>query len=158
MGVCPMVYRTDASGSGLGTSVGDAISKLVSFGGFDDGTKIVGSMTDESMPGVPLPGMHTTADFLAPVDMERGVTPLDSMPAVGTPGGPDSIDMTANVFKNVQPGTTLRFTVRAYNDFVPATDAPQFFKATIQVVGNGAALLDSRDVYILVPPGGDIIR
>jgi hypothetical protein len=157
MGVCPMVYRVDSNGSGLGTSVGDAISKLVSFGGFDDGTSVVGKMTDESMPGVPLPGTHTTADFLAPVGANRGITPLDSMPAVGAMGGPASIDMTHNTFVDVQPGTQLRFTVRAYNDFVPATPEPQFYKATIQVVGDGTALLDSRDVYILVPPGGDQI-
>jgi hypothetical protein len=155
MGVCPMVYRVDASGGGLGTSLTDAINKLISFGGYDDGTKVVGNGTDENMN--PLPTGHTTADFLAPVDMERGITPLDSMPAVGAAGGPASIDTTLNEFMNVQPGTTLRFTVRAYNDFVPPTDQPQFFKAVIQVVGNGAALLDSREVYILVPPGGDQI-
>jgi hypothetical protein len=154
MGMCPMVYRVDENGSGLGNSVGDAITKLVSFGGFDDGTTVVGKMTDESTPGVALPGTHTTADFLTPVGTNRGITPLDSMPAVGAPGGPASIDTMKNVFTNVQPGTQLRFTVRAYNDFVPQTDQPQFFKTTIQVVGDGTALLDSRDVYILVPPSG----
>jgi hypothetical protein len=157
-GLCPLVYKTDANGSGLGNSVADAISKLVSFGGFDDSTQVTGKTTDESMPGVPLPGMHTTADFLQPADAKRGVTPLDSTPAVSAPGGPTAINLTKGAFMNVQPGTTLRFVVTAYNDFVPATTEPQFFKANIGVMGDGAALLDQRDVYILVPPGGDILQ
>jgi hypothetical protein len=157
-GLCPLVYKTDASGSGLGNSVADAISKLVSFGGFDDSTQVTGKTTDESMPGVPLPGTHTTADFLQPADAKRGVTPLDSTPAVGAPGGPTAINLTKGAFTNVQPGTTLRFTVIVYNDFVPQTSEPQFFKANIGVMGDGAALLDQRDVYILVPPGGDVLQ
>ncbi len=153
-GVCPMVYKVDSEGNGLGALVADAITKLVSFGGYDDGTNLVGSSGDQSTPPVPLPTGHTTADFLTPVGSARGVTPLDSMPAVGTVDGPVSIDTTKNAFLSVQPGTLLRFTVRVYNDFVEPTNEPQFFKATIEVVGNGAALLDSRDVFILVPPAG----
>ncbi len=150
MGNCPLVFQVNESGQNLGTSVAAAISKLITYGGFDDTTKVVGKMTDESNPGIALPAKHTTADFLAPVDTQRGIVPLSSTPAVGSLNGPKAI--SNNSFIDVKPGTTLQFTVRAYNDFIPGTDQPQFFKATIQVIGSDTTLLDSRDVYILVPP------
>lgn len=151
-GNCPLVYQVDASGSGLGTTLADAIHTLVTEGLLSVGTGIVGKTTDESMPPIPLQAPNTTAQFLAPVDAMRGVVPLDSNPAVGSPGGPTAIDAATGRFLNVRPGTQVRFTVRAFNDFVMPTGQPQFFKANIQVLGNGATLLDQRDVYILVPP------
>ncbi len=150
IGNCPLVFEVSADGSHLGTSVASAITKLVTYGGFDDGTNIVGKSTDES--GAALPAMVTTANFLeSAVDGKRGVSPATSVPGVGSTGGPSGVD--ANRFLDVKPGTTLQFTVRVYNDFVPGSDEPQFFKATIQVIGDGSTLLDSREVYILVPPG-----
>jgi hypothetical protein len=38
------------------------------------------------------------------------------------------------------------------NQVVEPAEIPQMFKATIEVYGTGDALLDSRDVYFLVPP------
>ena len=150
-GNCPLVFRVDASGTGLGTALQTAIVALVNFGNLDVGTQEVGQTTDTS--GAPLPGTHTTADFLLPFGALKGVLPLDAMPGVGLPGGPTSIDTAKNEFLGVKPGTTVEFTVKAYNDFIPQlTTGPQFFQATIKVIGNGVSFLDSRDVYILVPP------
>ncbi|MDP3274603.1 MAG: hypothetical protein Q8Q09_05365 [Deltaproteobacteria bacterium] len=38
------------------------------------------------------------------------------------------------------------------NDFVMPTDRPQLFRARIEVVGDGVTVLDTRDVFFLVPP------
>jgi hypothetical protein len=35
---------------------------------------------------------------------------------------------------------------------VIATDAPQLYRATVDVVGDGVTVLDTRDVFFLVPP------
>ena len=37
------------------------------------------------------------------------------------------------------------------NDFVPATNEPQVFRAELTVYGDGSPL-DSRTVYFLIPP------
>jgi len=66
--------------------------------------------------------------------------------------GYDSKDATT--FYQVIPGTIVEFEVDFWNDVrMPAT-VSQVFVARIIVVGNGVADLDSRNVYILVPPEG----
>ncbi len=61
------------------------------------------------------------------------------------------------VFYQVIPGTQVEFTVRFLNDVRPPAAAAQIFRATIIVRGNRVARLDSRNVYIVVPPDGAII-
>ncbi len=57
-------------------------------------------------------------------------------------------------FLQIPPGTPVCWNVHAaINTFVEPTDVPQMFMATIEVRGGpGETLLDSRDVYFLVPP------
>jgi hypothetical protein len=62
-------------------------------------------------------------------------------------------DGRADTFTNVLPGTTVCFdVVPKMNTTIMPTTAPQMFKATINVVGDGVTTLDSRDVFFLVPP------
>jgi hypothetical protein len=159
-GKCPLVYQVDQTGNGLGTSLTDAIVKLVNYGVLNVGVNIVGKTTDES--GNALTGGHTTADFISPIVATdpKGVVALSSMPAVGATGGPTSI--MNNQFMSTQPGTKVTFTVTPYNDFVPQQAVPQFFKANIQVMGNMTSpgtgtLLDQRDVNIIVPAANVIM-
>jgi hypothetical protein len=42
--------------------------------------------------------------------------------------------------------------VSKQNTTVMPTSAPQLFKATVTVYGDGITQLDQRDVYFLVPP------
>ena len=60
-------------------------------------------------------------------------------------------------FYQVVPGTQVEFTVRFLNDVRPPAAVAQIFQARIIVRGNGVARLDSRNVYIVVPPDGAII-
>jgi len=61
------------------------------------------------------------------------------------------------VFYQVVPGTQVEFSVRFLNDVRPPAASAQIFRARIIVRGNGVARLDSRNVYIVVPPDGAII-
>lgn len=62
-------------------------------------------------------------------------------------------DGHADLYKDVLPGTPVCWRlVPKSNTVVEPTDEPQLFKATIRVYGDSVALLDTRDVYFLVPP------
>ncbi len=62
----------------------------------------------------------------------------------------DSFDET---FDSVKPGTPVCFDVIAkQNDSVPATAEPQLYKAAIDVVTSQGSVLDTREVFFLVPP------
>lgn len=63
----------------------------------------------------------------------------------------------AQYFYDLVPGTTAEFDVRFVNSVRPPAATAQIFRATIIVRGNSVARLDSRNVYIVVPPDGAII-
>jgi hypothetical protein len=62
-------------------------------------------------------------------------------------------DGFADFYVDVPAGTPVCWRVVVkQNQTVPATQEPQLFRATIDVYGDGVTILDSRDVYFLVPP------
>jgi hypothetical protein len=62
-------------------------------------------------------------------------------------------DGILDTFPDVQSGQRVCFDIIVrMNDTVMPTAVPQLFDATIQVVGDGFTVLDSRQVYFLVPP------
>jgi hypothetical protein len=68
----------------------------------------------------------------------------------------DAVDTNADTlpdsYVDVLPGTGVCWRLSAKsNDIIPATDTPRLLRASIQVVGDGVATLDTRDVYLLVP-------
>ncbi len=98
----------------------------------------------------------TTEDGPAvdPYDVDAGrfitaITPASAFPADGCDGWDDT------TFFNVQPGTSVAFDVTFDNTFFEPRDTAAVFEATIVVLGNGVARLDSRRVIIIVPPNGD---
>jgi hypothetical protein len=71
----------------------------------------------------------------------------------GLPTEDTDADGFPDTFPDVTPGTPVCFDIIAkMNDTVMPTDAPQIFQAQIEVVGDGVTVLDTRDVYFLVPP------
>ncbi len=71
--------------------------------------------------------------------------------------GLTDVDSDGDTFKDkfvqVQTGTPVCWKVVSKpNTTVPATDQPQLFQATVTVFGDGITVLDTRDVYFLVPP------
>ena len=141
-GMCPLVYRASADGTGLGQSIVDGLQMVAAYSPFDVTTSVSGIGNDED--GVALPAGTTTADFI------KSVTPFAHGP-VPLPGVPDPT-LTPTSFENVIPDTDLTFTIEAYNDFVPQGNEPRLFVANIAVVADGCYDLDTREVFILVPP------
>lgn len=68
----------------------------------------------------------------------------------GTDGDGDGFD---DSYVDVLPGTPVCWKLVAKdNTTVPATPEPQLYRATVEVFGDGVTLLDTRNVYFLVPP------
>ena len=148
-GLCPLVFRTDGSGNGLGAHIVNGIRMLTRFAAFDVTSEKQGVGTD--VDGNALPSPHTTADFI------KQITPTGFMLPPAPPVVPNpTFDTTT--FRNVTPGTRVQFDVRALNDFVPQTQDAQIFRATIRVLAGGCTALDQREVLILVPPNPIVIQ
>jgi hypothetical protein len=141
---------TDASGApvvfGPGRAVGavaaqvvDAVTRLASGSRQDITTRTVG---DPAAMGIPMG--HTTADFI------RAVVPVSGEPAM--PTGYDRQDMTT--FYNVSPSTRVTFRADFFNDFVEGGATAKLFRATINVLGRGGTVVDTRPVFIVVPARG----
>lgn len=148
-GLCPLVFKVDSNGMGLGGSVVTGLQMLTRFAAFDVVTETDGET--EGINGEALPAGTTTADFI------RSVIPDSFVKPPPPPNLPDPTFDTVG-FQNVTPGTVVSFDVTAYNDFVEGTEYAQFFRATIRVLAGGCTDLDQREVLILVPPNPIIVK
>lgn len=63
-------------------------------------------------------------------------------------------DGFSDMFQAILPGTPVcwKLYVKQNNTVEPDGEQPQMFTATVEVHGEGNALLDEREVYFLVPP------
>lgn len=147
-GLCPLVFKVAQGGGGLGDQVTSGISQVARFATFDVVVSTSGVTTSDM--GEKLPMGRTTADFL------RAVVPLSGTAPPAPPVLKAPV-ISGDRFTGVSPGSTVRFTVEARNDFLPPTMTPQVFHATIKIRAGGCADLDERDVLILIPPQAPII-
>jgi hypothetical protein len=70
----------------------------------------------------------------------------------GLPSRDEDGDGRAETFTDVEPGAPVCFDiVPRQNTTVMPLDAPQLFRAEIEVLGDGVTVLDTRIVYFLVP-------
>jgi hypothetical protein len=69
-------------------------------------------------------------------------------------GNSDS-DPEADYFVDVIPGTPVCFDIiPAQNDTVAPSSIPVIYTAFVDVIGDSVTVLDTREVYFLVPPVG----
>ena len=137
----PLVFTIATTGTGLDATVVDAVVELVS------GTPQDVSTRTENVPGNP--DEFDATLFIKSITPEEGYR--DGIAGTGY----DSKDATT--FYNVIPGTFVDFAIDFHNDVRPPGATAEIFQARIIVVGNGVADLDSRNVYIIVPPEGGVI-
>jgi hypothetical protein len=142
-GRCPLVFKTLDNAAGLSVQITSGITQLARFATFDVVTQKSGVATGDK--GEMLPMGRTTADFI------KAITPLDAMPPPPPPAIKAPV-ISGDKFTGVTPGSVVRFTIEARNDFQRATQSPQVFHATIKILAGGCADLDQRDVIILIPP------
>jgi len=148
-GKCPMVFLARSNGTGVADGIVGAIQAIA-----------VGSAFDVTAVKSNDPANFDTAG--KPVDATKFILKIRAMGEGDVASGcakravkdtdADGVDDT---FVAVTVGEPVCFeVVPKKNDFVePAKDAPQFFKAFIDVVGlPGAVKLDRREVFFLVPP------
>jgi len=141
----PLVFDIDGTGTGLDTTVVNAVRDLVG------GTPQDVDTTTENVMGNP-DGFDATQFIKSIVPVEGYNGGLSGpMPGVTYESKDDT------TFYQVIPGTAVEFNVDFWNDVRPPAETAQVFQATIVVMGNGVARLDERRVYIIVPPEGYVI-
>lgn len=142
-GLCPLVFLVDQNGTGLSDNIVTGLKMLTRFAAFDVSTETAGEA--QGVNGETLPVGTSTADFI------KAIVPDSFQKPAPPPELPDPSFDQVN-FYGVTPGTVVSFQVHAYNDFVPATETAQLFRAVIRVLAGGCTDLDQREVIILVPP------
>jgi hypothetical protein len=133
----PFNFYISSDGTGLSDNIVDAVIELTQNIELDVTT------TRESVDN---PFDVNTTQFI------KAVTPLTADPLENV----DSMDSIW--FYGVDAGTVVTFNVDFYNDiFEPPSAEAVLFEATIYVVGE-TTVLDSREVYIIVPgEGGEVV-
>jgi len=133
----PIAFSASSGGiAGVSMNIVNAIAEIAGRARQNITTRIV---ADNAAEG--LAAGHTTADFLESIVATRGEPEA--------PEGYDRHDM--DTFFNVDPATRVTFTVDFYNDFQPGAATAKLFRATIDVIGRGGTVVDTRPVYIVVP-------
>ena len=95
-----------------------------------------------------LPTGRSAADFLPTI-----------VPLRGTPAAPAGFERSdATTFYAVAPSTVVTFEVSFFNDFYRNTSGTaQLFRATISVLGRAGSVLDTIQVFIIVPTDPNFI-
>lgn len=139
----PLVF--DASGGEVSNVIIEGIQSLV--GGTPQD---VSTTTEDVQPNPDATDARFFIKAITPVEGYRG-TDRGPIPGVTYTSHDDM------VFYGVVPGTFVTFRVDFWNDFVHPPAMAQIYRARIIVLGNGVARLDTREVFIVVPPDGDSV-
>jgi hypothetical protein len=139
----PLCFRIGSNGTNITTDIVNAIGELVGGTPQDVNTRT----ENVTMPANP--------DNFDATLFIKSIVPLEGYRDGIAGTGYSSKDTTT--FYDVIPGTVVDFTIDFFNDVRPPAATAQVFRARIIVVGNGVANLDSRNVYIIVPPDGEFI-
>lgn len=126
----PFIDRISTNGSGLGTSIVDAVVELANFTRFDVSARAI---DNPATAGV------DERDF------------VDAIRAVSFPAG-RCTGQTASTFIQCLPGTNVNFSVTFRNDVVMPTAVRQVFTFEIQVLLDGTTIQARIPVTIVVPP------
>ncbi len=138
----PIVLTMGCDGSGLGNALVEAIRVLAEETPQD--------ITAVTRDGADFPATSTPVDATLFI---KALTPTHLFADGALTTCPDATRCDEYGFFGVRPGGTVSFNVHFYNDFQRPAASAQIFRATIVVLGNGVAELDSRDVIIVVPAG-----
>lgn len=151
-GLCPLSFQIQDDGVGASDAVVTGIRALVGFSTFTITTEVRPDPAELAATG------FDTTCFI------QGVVPLSATTQNGCAPQPTPADLVPpagvlDSFVGVAPGTQLLFDVQAQNlnrtnaqPCRPTTTQPQLYRAFIDVVADGVTVVDTHDVYIVVPP------
>ena len=116
---------------------------------------VIGPQRKEILPLGDYVSVHLADDVDATVFIDF-ITPFNEDTSSCT-GGLTTLDIDDDtiddVFVDVVPGTPVCFDIiPAENTTVPPAGDPQVFTAYVDVLGDFITVLDTREVYFLVPP------
>ena len=124
----PYVFAISSTGSGIGSTIVDAVVDLANF-----------SRLDVTVRAVDNPA---TA-----IDERRFL-----VSAVAASWGPGSCtSASGDTFLQCLPGTNVDFRLDFQNSFVTPTSSPQVFDFSIQVIGDDVTVINEVPVRIVVP-------
>jgi hypothetical protein len=136
----PIVFGPGRNGIAMAsTQIVEAITRVAGQSRQDITTR---TQPDAMASG--LPPMRSTADFI------KAVVPLRGDPE--PPTGYERRDATT--FYSVSPSTRVTFRVEFFNDFAEGTTTARLYRATIEVLGRGGTVVDTRPVFIVIPAVG----
>lgn len=135
----PLVF--DGAGASASSAIEDAIRTLARSVPIDV------SALPVDQGGDPVDAVAAFVDHLETLQLGSSAC-ADGL--IDADGDGDGFD---DRYLDVLPGTPVcwRLVARG-NTTVPATDEPQLYRARVDVFGDGVTLLDSRDVFFVVPP------
>jgi hypothetical protein len=136
----PLVFNVDSHGAELGENVVTGAQALVGRVPLDVGAAARDDPADDLDASLFIESI--TPNTVDAVEDPRtpGVMCVTGLPAAG------------GLFTDVLPGTKVCFDITARNTTMPHDGEAHFYRVFIDVVGDGAAVLDTRDIVLIVPP------
>lgn len=148
----PLAFEIASDGTGIGDQVVDAIEILAGQVVMDISARavdVVESATDTVDTTLFVERIEPNAAGGIEDPAHPGMVCVGGLPVADSDG-----DTYNDVFPDVLPGTLVCFDIiPRENTTVPATAEPQLFRGQVEVLGESVTVLDTRDVYFLVPPG-----
>jgi hypothetical protein len=138
----PLLFTINSDGTGLGAGIVNAIRTLA-------------EETPQDISAAVRDGADRPEE-VGPIDaglFVKALTPVTLFDGTMNIPCPDDRYCSDQRFFGVSPGSRVTFRIRFLNDFQMPRSHAQVFLATIVVLGNGVAELDSREVIIVVPAG-----
>jgi hypothetical protein len=146
----PVIFAVDSSGSGLGDSVVEAVEMFASAVPIERVEAVGRDDNSDSVDAV-----EAFLERIVPNTVGGVEDALN--PGVFCVGGLETIDddddEVPDAFADLLPGTPVCFDiVPKINQSIPSDDVPQVFNMFVDVVGDEVTVLDTRDVFFVVPP------
>ncbi|MDD5307193.1 MAG: hypothetical protein PHU25_07720 [Deltaproteobacteria bacterium] len=150
----PLVYDVNANGVGLDSDVVDAVATLAS----QTPMAISAVARDDTTDGV---DATVFIDHISP--STAGGTEDPEKPGVICVGGleveDDNGDSVPDMFPTVKAGTPVCFDIFVKkNETVQSSAKPEVYMAYVDVIGDNHTVLDTREVYFLVPPSSPVVE
>ena len=140
----PLVFDISSTGAGLSDTIVDAVDQLA---------RNIPIRVDAIPSDDPSDAVDAVAEFIDYMETNTSGATVMGRVCTSLTTGDSNGDGHPDYFPTVFPGTSVCWDIVAKSNVaVPATEDPQIFRATIDVIGDGYTPLDQRDVYFLVPP------